>query len=143
VKEINTLRDQLEFVLNELNAGIFNDVEQVAGLIVQIPIRDAVMRTAYDQPENRPALISAISGLLDVVDTAYDLATINTLIAGIYWLDGNKGETEQHLGMALEHDSTYSLARLLNVAITHGVPAGVWADSLKAVSLSECLAGAE
>jgi hypothetical protein len=50
--------------------------------------------------------------------------------------------TRNSLDQALLADPTYSLARLLDVALTHGVPAKVWADSLAAVSPQQCLSGA-
>jgi hypothetical protein len=114
---------------------------EVIDAIVQIPIRDGVLRYLFDNPEHRANAQQNLNFLLkDCV--AHELATVATVLAGCAWLDENYDQTRSALDMALAADSTYSLARLLDVALKHGVPAQVWADSLKAVSPEQCISGA-
>ena len=69
-------------------------------------------------------------------------AALATILAGTAWLDGDWQTTRHALDVALDEDSEYSLARLLDTALVHDVPHKVWVDSLSAVSYEKCLAGA-
>lgn len=140
---LKTMRTKLNKLTAQISGESVTDCESALGLITQIPFRDGALRFAFDNPELRENMIQRVFDLFDCASTEYDCATVHTVIAGIAWLDGNKELTETHLEKALNFDSSYSLARLLNVALTHGVPARVWSDSLSAVSVDETLTGAK
>ena len=117
------------------------DKNKLIQTLAEIPIRDGFLRYLFDNPNSRINAIKNLSLLLkDCVP--HEQAVIGTVLAGCYWLDADFENTRQALDLALAADSTYSLARLLDVALTHSVPAKVWADSLAAVSPEQCLHGA-
>lgn len=139
--ELNELREQYATVTTVLSKGEISDF--AINSLALIPIRDAVLRFAYDNPELRQVLVNALNSV-DTSGLEPELsATIHTITAGTIWFDGDKEATRASLDKALEADSTYSLARLLDVALTHGVPSEVWSASIEAVSTDECLIGAE
>lgn len=130
--EFSEIRDSL------INGALKAD--QV-GRLCFVPIRDAVLRFAFDNPELRESLAGTIKELKGESDQ--ERACLATLTAGIYLLDDKRAECAEFVEIALNSDSVYSLARLLNLAIGAGIPATVWADSLSAVSITECLEGAK
>lgn len=105
------------------------------------PIRDFVLRSLYENPDLRKTAFSNLR-TLSTADKA-ETFVIYTIMAGCAWLDGQKEITRGMLDLALEENTQYSLARLLDVALTHDVPARVWADSLSGLTLDDCLAGAK
>lgn len=105
-----------------------------------VPIRDAVLRFGFDNPDFRPTLIENIKKLDP--NTELERACLATLCAGISLLDDLREQCAEFVSQALDADSGYSLARLLHVAIGADIPASVWADSLENVSIDQCLAGA-
>lgn len=114
---------------------------KILDAIIQIPIRDGFLRYLFDNPELRANAQKNLNLLLaDCVN--HERATVATVLAGCAWLDEKYDETRTALDLALEADSTYSLARLLDVALKHGIPAQVWADSLNAVTPEQCISGA-
>lgn len=106
-----------------------------------IHVRDALLRSAYDVPGLRSKIRIALHENLHRVPKDY-VAPLATVLAGCAWLDGNGVLSNAAIARALEDDSEYSLAQLLDRALTHGVPPHVWAESLAAVSMDKCLAGA-
>lgn len=114
---------------------------QILDAIIQIPIRDGILRYLFDHPEHRAIAGHNLNLLLDNC-VNHERATVATVLAGCLWLDEKHDETRAALDYALEADSTYSLARLLDVALKHGIPAQVWADSLNAVTPEQCISGA-
>lgn len=130
--EFSEIRDSL------INGALKAD--QV-GRLCSVPIRDAVLRFAFDNPELRESLAGTIKELKGESDQ--ERACLATLCAGISLLDDLRDQCAEFVAQALDADSGYSLARLLNLAISHGVPATVWADSLSEVSITECLEGAK
>ena len=139
VSELEKLRD---LVCAALTADPFEAEPQfVINQIIQIPIRDGLLRYLYDQPRDRKVATQNLELLLENC-VNHERAAVATVLAGSYWLDADMKNTRTALDTALEADSTYSLARLLDVALSHGVPAKVWADSLAAVSPEQCLTGA-
>ena len=139
VTQLERLRDTVcAAITSDLNQSDFNDL---LNAIEQIPIRDGLLRNLYDNPELRTKAAQNLGWMLEQ-DCGSAKSTIATVLAGCYWLDGNFEATRKALDLALTADSTYSLARLLDVALVHGVPPSVWADSLAAVSPEQCLTGA-
>ena len=110
-------------------------------VVSDIQMRDGFLRQMLDNPNLRlpirTTLMSAISQAHEV-----HVAPLATALAGCAWLDGNGALATVALNRALEADASYSLARLLERAISHSVPPSVWTESLEAVSYEECLAGA-
>lgn len=110
-------------------------------VVADIQMRDGFLRQMLDHPKLRlpirTTLISAISQA-----HVEHVAPLATALAGCAWLDGNGALATVALDRALEADPSYSLARLLERAISHNVPPSVWTESLEAVSYEECLAGA-
>ena len=136
--ELEQIRDQ---ICAELSADSKPEREFLLMHLEQIPIRDGLLRYLYDHAEVREQVAKNLEVLLEE-NCAGAKAAVATVLAGCYWLDANLNQTRNALDMALAADATYSLARLLDVALTHGVPASVWADSLAAVSPEQCLTGA-
>ena len=119
-------------------------IEDIARLCVAIDdfhIRDALLRSCYDDPHIRSVLKIALHSHIAIVPESL-VAPAATLLAGCAWLDGNGVLANVAVARALEVDPDYSLAQLLDRALTHGVPPHVWAESLAAVSMERCLAGA-
>jgi len=110
-------------------------------VVADVRMRDALLRTLFDQDLLRPFIRSALMTTISQANES-DVPSLATVLAGCAWLDGNGALASVALDRALDVDPSYSLARLLDRAITHGVPPSVWADSLEAVSYEECLAGA-
>ncbi len=137
--ELEKTRDR---VCAEISSDSFTkDVEQLLTDIVEIPIRDGLLRFLYDNADLRKQSAKNLQTLLET-DSGFAKCAVATVLAGCTWLDSDFISTRKALDLALEIDSTYSLARLLDVALTHGIPASVWADSLAAVSPEQCLTGA-
>lgn len=130
-----TLQDRFKIVKSALIKG--ETTEQIAGELAFIPMRDAVLRFAFDAPELRSVLISSLDELIHLEISREELTTIYTISAGIYFLNGDIEETQNLVNDALSLDSGYSLARLLDTALRHGVPASVWSSSLSAVSYEQ------
>ena len=110
-------------------------------VVSDIQMRDGFLRRMLDQPQLRLAIRTT---LMHAVSQAQQgsVAPLATALAGCAWLDGNGALATVALERALAADSGYSLARLLERAISHNVPPSVWTESLEAVSYDECLAGA-
>lgn len=115
--------------------------QNIIDALIQIPIRDGFLRFLYDHQEFRSQCARNLDELIKNCDQK-ELPAIATIKAGCHWLDEDIDQTRHALKMALSADPTYSLARLLEVALVHGVPPKVWADSLAAVSPEQCLTGA-
>ena len=139
IKQLEKLRD---FICAELSAETMTATQQdLISALVLIPIRDGLLRYLYDNSETRPNVARNLEAVLTNC-VNHEVAAIGTIIAGCYWLNSDFEQTRNFLDQALEADPTYSLARLLDVALNHGVPAKVWADSLAAVTPEQCLSGA-
>lgn len=139
ITQLKKLRDTVcAAITSDLNQ---NDYNELLTAIEQIPIRDGILRNLYDNPELRAKAAQNLNWLLEQ-DCGSAKSTIATILAGCLWLDGDFAATRKALDDALAADSTYSLARLLDVALVHGVPPSVWADSLAAVTPEQCLTGA-
>lgn len=110
-------------------------------VVSDIQMRDGLLRQMLDQPNLRLPIRTT---LLTAISRAHErhVAPLATALAGCAWLDGNGALATVALERALEADPSYSLARLLDRAISHSVPPSVWTESLEAVSYEECLAGA-
>lgn len=139
IKQLEKLRD---FICAELSAETISATPQdLISALVLIPIRDGLLRFLYDNSEKRAVVVRNLETVFPEC-VKHEVAAVATIIAGCYWLNSDFNETRNSLDKALEADPTYSLARLLDVALTHGVPAKVWADSLAAVTPEQCLSGA-
>lgn len=137
---------ELEKLRDRVCAAITSDpstcnYQELLTALEQIPIRDGLLRNLYDNPELRAQAALNLANLLEQ-DCGAAKSTVATVLAGCCWLDEDFASTRKALDIALSADSTYSLARLLDVALVHGVPPSVWADSLAAVSPEQCLTGA-
>ena len=136
--------DIVQNVIVNLTDHDIDSWEQHAWLcevVSDIRMRDAFLRILFDdsmlRPKVRATLITCVARASEK-----DIPALATVLAGCAWLDGNGALASVALNRALDVDPSYSLARLLNRAITAGVPPSVWSDSLEAVSYEECLAGA-
>lgn len=115
------------------------DAARLCGVLADFRGRDAVLRHLLDQPQAR---MSARSTLIDLVTRCpvRFVAPVATTLAGVVWLDGIGSLARVAIDRALDADADYSLARLLDRALANGVPPSVWAESLAAVTVDECLA---
>ena len=104
-------------------------------------VRDGVLRHLYDNPSDRLAVRGSLLGLVGYAPCDV-VAAVATTLAGCAWLDGNAALTQIALRHAQDADAAYSLARLLDRALRHAVPPCVWTQSLAAVSMDDCVAGA-
>ena len=139
ITELIKLRD---FVCAKLQTDSkLKQPQIIIDALIQIPIRDGVLRFLYDNPESRTRAAVNLGKLLSKC-VEHEKAALATIKAGCHWLDEDVEKTKEALNTALTADSTYSLARLLDVALVHGVPPKVWADSLAAVSPEQCFSGA-
>jgi hypothetical protein len=134
-------KDAYELVVAELLSGKMT--RKGTNDLVQIRIRDAVLRFAFDNPELRETMANTLGKLIDDTSIGNVRVTATTLKAGILWLDGKQDETIALVNSALQIKSDYSLAQLLDVALRHNVPSSVWAQSLENVSLDACLMGTD
>ncbi len=119
----------------------WDDIAVIAIVIDDIRMRDGLLRRCFDDSASRAATLENLRFALRRVASSH-IAGISTVLAGIAWLDGNTLLTQIALDRALEEDPSYSLAHLLQLALTHNVPPSVWSDSLEAVSYDQCLLGA-
>jgi hypothetical protein len=128
-------------VLHSVGAPPWVDVATVCVGLQDVRVRDAVLRHLHESPQSRWAVRSALLALLSKVPAdAYP--AVACVLAGCAWLDGNGAVARIAIDRCREADPGYSLARLLDRALQHGIPPTVWADSLAAVSIDECLSGA-
>lgn len=140
--ELTQLEKLRDYVCAELQADSkIKKPQKVINALMQIPIRDGVLRYLYDHQEFRDQSAKSLDLLLTTCQE-HEKATLGTIKAGCHWLDEDREQTKDALIIALTADPTYSLARLLDVALVHGIPPRVWADSLAAVSPEQCLSGA-
>ena len=137
--KLETLNKVLQMTTRKLISG--KESPTTAGDLTRVPIRDAVLRFAYDNPELRPVLSANLQKLVTSANPETH-ACIHTLCAGIIWMDGDKENTKAELKLALEADSQYSLARLLDLNMVHDMPNSIWNSSIGAVSPTQCLTGA-
>ena len=119
----------------------WSEVAQVSVQLRDFHYRDALLRLLLDDAKVRLAVRSGLCDVLRRTQTRW-VAPVATTLAGCAWLDGNGALARMAVDRALESDPEYSLARLLDRALTHGVPPRVWAESLAAVSFDECAQGA-
>lgn len=109
--------------------------------LCDIRTRDGLLRMLHDSPELRGQFLSHL--IREVARAQQDcVAALATVYAGIAWLEGESDLTRLAVDHALQIDSTYSLAQLLDIALRHNVPPSVWSASLAAVSFDACLKGA-
>ena len=106
-----------------------------------IRTRDGLLRRLHDAPELRGLFLSHLIREVARADQEY-VAPLATVYAGIAWLEGQSQLTRLAVDHALQIDSSYSLAQLLDIALRHNVPPAVWSSSLAAVSFDACLKGA-
>ena len=137
---LKSQKEKYESVVAELLSGEMTP-EGIENL-VSIRIRDGVMHFALENPELRETMIATLSKLAEDSEDTKVKVTAKVIKAGFLWLDGKQDETVTLVNDALQMDSSYSLAQLLDIAIRHDVPSIVWARSLEAVSLDACLLGA-
>jgi hypothetical protein len=109
--------------------------------LCDIRTRDGLLRMLHDSPEHREQFQAHLNR--EVVRSREEfIAPLATVLAGISWLSGQTQVTQLAVKHALEIDSSYSLAQLLDIALRHNVPSTVWSSSLAAVSFDACLQGA-
>ena len=133
--------DEIFLELSKTSHVDFRHVARCAVGIENIRVRDGLLRQIFDNPEVRTCVRANLFEVVSLVPAGY-VAASATVLAGCAWLDGNGALARIAIDVALEADSTYSLARLLDTALSHGIPPRVWSDSLAAVSYEDCLAGA-
>ena len=138
---VSELVDVIFLELSKSNHTNFKHVARCAVGLQNIRVRDGLLRQIYDHPEIRSSVRANLIDIVSLVPAAY-IAACATVLAGCAWLDGNGALARIATDTALEADSTYSLARLLDTALSHGIPPRVWSESLAAVSYEDCLAGA-
>ena len=109
--------------------------------LCDIRTRDGLLRMLHDSPELRGQFQTHL--IREVVRSQQEfVAPLATVYAGIAWLEGQTQVTRMAIDHALEVDSSYSLAQLLDIALRHNVPPTVWSSSLAAVGFDACLKGA-
>lgn len=109
--------------------------------LCDIRTRDGLLRRLHDAPELRGQFLSHL--IREVARSTPEFtAPLATVYAGIAWLEGQTELTRLAVDHALQIDSSYSLAQLLDIALRHNVPPSVWSSSLAAVSFDACLKGA-
>ena len=109
--------------------------------LCDIRTRDGLLRKLHDAPELRGQFLSHL--IREVSRSTQEFtAPLATVYAGIAWLEGQTELTRLAVEHALQIDSSYSLAQLLDIALRHNVPPSVWSSSLAAVSFDACLKGA-
>ena len=138
-------RDQ---VVNEIFERLQVDAEltwkehaQLSIGLCDIRTRDGLLRKLHDAPELRGQFMSHLIREVSRSQEEFT-APIATVYAGIAWLEGQTQVTRLAVDRALQIDSSYSLAQLLDIALRHNVPPSVWSSSLAAVSFDACLKGA-
>jgi Domain of unknown function (DUF4192) len=136
----STATSVLEILRNQVE-DLWIAVAAVGNALLDIRTRDGVLRRVLDNEADRVVITHNLSEIFSVAPPECRPA-IATVFAGAMWLEGDQAATRHALDIALEADSEYSLARLLDTALIHGVPHRVWVDSLAAVSYDKCLAGA-
>jgi hypothetical protein len=109
--------------------------------LCDIRTRDGLLRMLHDAPEHREQFQTHLNRELTRSRDEF-IAPLATVFAGISWLSGHTQVTQLAVKHALEIDSSYSLAQLLDIALRHNVPPSVWSSSLAAVSFDACLQGA-
>jgi hypothetical protein len=114
---------------------------QLAIALGDIRSRDGLLRKLHDNPEARSSFQAHLTTEIERAQEAY-VAPFATVIAGIAWLDGDGEFAAVMVDRALNADSAYSLAQLLDIALRHDVPSFIWSQSLEAVSYESCIAGA-
>ena len=109
--------------------------------LCDIRTRDGLLRMLHDAPELRGQFQAHL--IREVARSQQEfIAPLATVYAGIAWLEGQTQMTRLAIDHALEIDSSYSLAQLLDIALRHNVPPTVWSSSLAAVGFDACLKGA-
>ena len=136
----NTLIQQVLDSLAKFQSMTWIEHARLCKAVCDIRMRDGLLRTLFDRPQIRVQVRSQLMKEISRAQIA-NVPALATVLAGVAWLDGNGALATIAIERALDVDPSYSLARLLNRAISHGVPPSVWADSLEAVSYQECLAG--
>jgi hypothetical protein len=138
-------RDQ---VVNEIFERLQVDAEltwkehaQLSIGLCDIRTRDGLLRKLHDAPELRGQFMSHLIREVSRSQEEYT-APMATVYAGIAWLEGQTQVTRLAVDHAMQIDSSYSLAQLLDIALRHNVPPSVWSSSLAAVSFDACLKGA-
>ncbi len=139
--KIASLVDEIFLELSRTNHCDYRHIARCAVGIENIRVRDGLLRQIFDNPEVRSCVRANLFEIVSLVPSQY-IAASATVLAGCAWLDGNGALARIAIDTALEADSTYSLARLLDTALSHGIPPRVWSESLAAVSYEDCLAGA-
>lgn len=126
---------------SDLREFTFAEMAELCRLLGKVRSRDGFLRMLFDHPESRAQVRAHLVVVVSSVPISF-VPAVATVLAGCAWLDGNGALARIALDRALNIDETYSLARLLDLALSHGVPAHVWSDSLQAVSYEQCLKGA-
>ncbi len=144
VPSIVDVQSEHEWIISTLSADTEisrPDCDRLCESLTDFRVRDALLRSVYDDPRLRSVLKLALHSNMRSVPTHW-VAPAATVLAGCAWLDGNGVLANVAISRALDVDPEYSLAQLLDRALTHGVPPHVWAESLAAVSMDRCLQGA-
>jgi hypothetical protein len=109
--------------------------------LCDIRTRDGLLRMLHDSPELRGLFQAHL--IREVARSQQEfVAPLATVYAGIAWLEGQTEVTRLAIDHALDIDSSYSLAQILDIALRHNVPPTVWSSSLAAVGFDACLKGA-
>ena len=120
-----------------------HSIAPVIALLSDVRRRDALMRTLVHEvdPAERRRAEDRIVAALPLVGPELRAAAA-TLAAGLAWQRGDGALAHECLAVALAQDPGYSLARLLQRAISRAVPPQVWVDAVAATSVDSCLRGA-
>jgi len=119
----------------------WSTVAAVCTALSDIRARDGVLRRLLEHQDAHEVVLTNLQNIFSQAPERY-AASVATVFAGAVWLKGNRALARHAIDIALKFDSDYSLARLLDTALIHGVPYGVWVDSLRAVAYDKCLVGA-
>lgn len=114
---------------------------EVIGAMADVRVRDTVLWEASSwSPDQLQRALVAAELLVRCAPRGW-LAPVATVYAAMAWLTGDGARASIALDRVREEQPGYSLARLIGLAISGGMPPESWRDSLASLSREVCRHG--
>jgi hypothetical protein len=115
-------------------------IDYLYGAMLDVRIRDEVIRLTTQQQVNRPVWIAIAHHLGEVMESSSVInGNAGTVMAIMAWLDGDIDWACEALHRVLDADASHSLAQLVHMCIDTGLSQEAWLEGAMQLTRSECL----
>jgi hypothetical protein len=115
-------------------------VDYLYGAMLDVRIRDEVIRLTVQQQVNPPVWCAIAHHLGEVMESSSVInSNAGTVMAIMAWLDGDIDWACEALHKVLDADASHFLAQLVHTCIDRGMTQEAWLEGAMQLTRSECL----